>query len=279
MRIGIFARTFAGAGLDGALDAVVESGIGTIQFNLALAGVGSLPPAIPPRLAESVRGAVERRGLEMVAVSGTYNMAHPDPAVRRAGAAALERLVIAAPALGTRIVTICTGTRDPHDMWRRHPDNGSASAWADMLEGVEAAVAVAERHGVVVAFEPEPANVVDGAEAGRRLLDAIDSAHLGVVVDAANLVAPDPPDRHAATLERAFEVLGGDVVLAHAKDVAADGAFVPAGRGWVDYPHYVSLLRAIGYDGCIVLHGLEPSDVPTSVAFLAAQLRLAAEIG
>jgi sugar phosphate isomerase/epimerase len=278
MRPGIFAKTFADGSLEASLDAVAASGMRAIQFNLALTGGPSLPDDVPPGLAAWVRDVVAARGLEIVAVSGTCNLAHPSHDVRRHCLAALEALVAAAPTLGTRVVTLCTGTRDPEDMWRWHPDNATREAWADMLGSVGYVVQLAERHDVVVAFEPEPANVVADAGAGRRLLDEIASPHLKVVVDAANLVGPGELERQAEVLERAFESLGADLVLAHAKDVRADGAIVPAGQGELDYARYVALLRQAGYDGALVLHGLAPADVPASVAFLERHLAGVAEV-
>jgi sugar phosphate isomerase/epimerase len=275
MRAGIFAKTFAAAGsLDAALDAVVASGLHAIQFNLALTGGPSLPSAgLPPELTRDVREAMRARGLEMVAVSGTFNMAYPDHDVRRHGLEALDRLIAAAPALGTHVVTLCTGSRDTQDMWRRHPDNATDAAWGDMRSCVADALRVGEAHDVVLAVEPEHGNVVADAPAARRLLDELASPHLKVVIDAANLILPGQLADQHATLERAFELLGDELVLAHAKDVLDDGTVVPAGRGGLDYPHYVSLLRQAGFDGPLVLHGLEPDDVAASVSFLERHLR------
>ena len=73
------------------------------------------------------------------------------------------------------MVTLCTGTRDPDDMWRAHPDNATPGAWRDSVEQIAAALAVAEAHGVTLAFEPEHNNVVRDAPAGRRLLDELRS--------------------------------------------------------------------------------------------------------
>ena len=272
MRLGIFAKTFARPALEDALDAVLASGVRAIQFNLALTGGPSLPPAIPAALADAVRAAVAERELEMAAVSGTYNMAHPDAGVRRDGAAALAELIAAAPRLGTRVVTLCTGTRDRDDMWRAHPDNGTPAAWRDAVESIGAAVAVAERHGVVLAFEPEHNNVVVDAAAGRRLLDEIGSPRLRVVLDAANLIRPGELGRQGDTLRAAVALLGDALVLAHAKDVQPDGTVVAAGRGALDYGLYVSLLREAGYDGPLVLHGLGEAEVPAAVGFLRGYL-------
>ena len=157
-------------------------------------------------------------------------------------------------------------------MWRWHPDNATPAAWTDMRASIGQALRCAEAHDVVLGVEPEHGNVVVDAPAARRLLDEVGSPHLKVVLDAANLIRPGELDRQARTLGRAFELLGGELVLAHAKDVLDDGTVVAAGQGGLDYARYVSLLRAAGYDGPLVLHGLTPAEVPASVAFLERQL-------
>jgi sugar phosphate isomerase/epimerase len=273
MRLGIFAKTFARRTLGEALDALSASGIEAIQFNMALTGGPSLPPLVPASLADEVGAAVDARGLEMAAVSGTYNMAHPDARVRSQGASALAVLIAAAPRLGTNVVTLCTGSRDALDMWRAHPDNGTPDAWRDAVEAIAAALMVAERHGVVLAFEPEHDNVVSDARAGRRLLDELRSEHLKVVLDAANLVVRGGLRRQRETLQEAFELLGDSLVLAHAKDVREDGVAVAPGRGGLDYRLYVGLLRAAGYDGPLVMHGLTEAEVPAAARFAREHLQ------
>jgi len=272
-QLGIFAKTFARDGLSETLDAVVGSGLRTIQFNLALTGGPSLPGEISDALAARVREETARRGLIMAAVSGTYNMAHPDPAVRADGARRLEALIAAAPGLGTSVVTLCTGTRDAQDMWRRHPGNATPDAWQDMRASLERALAAAEQHGVTLAFEPERNNVVDSAAAGRRLLDELRSARLKVVIDAANLFTGGDLDRQADTLREAFELLGDELVLAHAKDVRDDGTLVAAGRGGLDYERYLGLLADHDDSVPVVLHGLAESEVAGAVAFVRAASR------
>ncbi len=256
MELGIFAKTFVRPELAATLDAVAASGLHAMQFNLALADASTAP--------EAIRAACAEHGLTMAAVSGTYNMVHPDAGVRAAGQRRLADVIAAAPALGTRVVTLCTGTRDPDDMWRRHPDNATPEAWADLLASLEPALAAAEVHGVTLAIEPEHGNVVDSARAGRRLLDELRSPRLKVIVDPANL------DLHADVLREAFALLGDDLVLAHAKDRRADGTVVPAGTGDVDYDVFLSLLRDA--DVPLILHGLAEHEVPDALAFLRRAL-------
>ncbi|MEJ7677554.1 MAG: hypothetical protein WKG06_06725 [Segetibacter sp.] len=73
--------------------------------------------------------------------------------------------------MGTSVITLCTGTRNPGNMWLKHPENADESAWKDLLETMQSALQIAEEYQVTLAFEPEPANVVDSAEKGRKLFE------------------------------------------------------------------------------------------------------------
>ena len=276
MRLGIFAKTFARPSVEDAFDAVRAHGLAATQFNLSVAGLPSMPDSIPAELADRVRAAARARDLDIAAVSGTFNMAHPDRHERARGLRRLDVLAGACGALGTGVVTLCTGTRDRDDMWRRHADNTTTDAWRDMRDTIVAAIAIAERHDVVLAIEPEVGNVVHSPAAARRLLDDIESARLRVVIDAANLFDAEDTSRRIANSEEvlteAFDLLAGDIVLAHAKDVTAEGSFAAAGRGDVDWERYLTLLDASGYTGALVMHGLDEADVAGSTTFLAEHL-------
>ena len=83
----------------------------------------------------------------------------------------LEVLAAACRWLDTRIITLCTGTLDPDDMWKWHPENVRESTWDAWSRSMREAVKIADRHEVTLAFEPEINNVVNsvmqGAEAAR----------------------------------------------------------------------------------------------------------------
>ena len=272
MQPGIFARTFPRTSVEEVFDAVRAHGLDYTQFNMNCAGLPSMPDEIGPEVAARVREAAEERGINIAAVSGTFNMIHPDEEARRAGLQRLEVLAASCGALDTFTITLCTGTRDPHDMWRRHPGNDTPEAWRDLLSSMHTALDVAEDHGVTLAFEPEPGNVVSSAARGRRLLDEMGSTRLKVIIDAANLVQNAVPARARGALEEAFELLGADVVIAHAKDITALGEVVAAGKGIVDYDAYLGLLRRAGFGGPVVLHGLDETEVEDSVGFLRGRL-------
>jgi sugar phosphate isomerase/epimerase len=276
MRVGIFAKTFARSSLGETLDVVRTHRICCVQFNMSCAGLPPMPKEIPAELTDRIRGEMERRNLTMAAVSGTFNMIHPDCGKRREGLRRLGVLADACGRLGTSVITLCTGTRDPEDMWRHHPENDSPGAWRDLLSSMEQAVRVAEEHEVTLAFEPEVNNVVDSAEKSRRLLDEIRSSLLKVVIDGANLFHEGELSYSREVLDTAFELLGEDIVIAHAKDVKSTGEVVAAGRGELDYDRYLENLRGVGFEGPVILHGLGESEVEGSVAFLRAKLLNAA---
>jgi sugar phosphate isomerase/epimerase len=277
MKLGIFTKTFQRPTLDAKLEAVTAYGMSEVQFNLSCAGLPSLPDD-PEELDTATRGliraAFQRHGVTMSAISGTFNMIHPDVAVRNDGLRRLEVLAAACQSLGTALITLCTGTRDPENMWRRHPDNDSEEAWRDLLTTMERAVAIAATYDVTLAFEPEVANVIDSARKGRRLLDELRSPHLKVVMDGANIFHAGELAHMHAILDEAFELLGPDIALAHAKDLIRDGAAGDraAGSGVLDYEYYLALLQAAGYSGPLIMHSLQEDEVGRTVAFLEQQM-------
>ena len=268
MRIGIFAKTFAAQGALASLQAARAAGYETAQFNMACLGLPAMPEAIAPETCADIVAASRAAGVSIAAVSGTYNMIHPDPAQRAEGLRRLGVMTGAARAMGTGLVTLCTGTRDAQDQWRHHPDNSSPEAWRGLLDGMAKAVEMAEAHGVDLGIEPELANVVDSASAARRLLDELRSPRLRIVLDPANLFEVARPDEQRGIIARAVDLLADSIVMAHAKDRDAQGGFAAAGRGVIDFPHFLSCLKAAQFDGPLITHGLREDEAPAVAAFL-----------
>jgi sugar phosphate isomerase/epimerase len=269
MRLGIFAKTFVRPSLEETLDAVRAHGLDCVQFNMACVGLPSMPDRIAPETCARIRTEMAARNIEMAAVSGTFNMIHPDPGQRKDGLHRLGVLAKACPAMGTSIITLCTGTRDPENMWRSHPDNKSSEAWSDLVDCMKDAIDIAEKADVTLAFEPEANNVIDGSKKASELVWGLKSDRLRVVIDPANLFHRGEVFRMHEILDEAFKALGADIILAHAKDISQHaGQWVAAGKGILDYDYYLTWLRRIGFEGPLILHGLEESEVGESLSFL-----------
>jgi sugar phosphate isomerase/epimerase len=268
MQIGIFAKTFAATGALPVFNAVKQAGYETVQFNMACLGLPPMPESITPAIANEIAKASAASGVAIAAISGTYNMIHPDPAVRANGLTRLGTIIRAAPLMGTRLVTLCTGTRDAKDQWKHHPDNSTKEAWRDLLEEMGKAVALADENNVDLGIEPELANVVSSSQQARRLINELKSLRLRIVLDPANLFEVASPHESRATISQAVDLLGDRIAMAHAKDRRANGEFTAAGSGIIDFSHFIQCLRSAGFDGPLVTHGLSEQEAPAVATFL-----------
>ena len=274
-QIGILlATTFTTGTLEARLAAAKANGLACVQMSMAAAGLPEMPDQIPAELPDRMRRESSARGIVIASMTGTFNMTHPDEEHRRTGLRRLRVLAEMCPRMGTSFIHVCTGTRDPNNMWQYHPDNGSPESWRDMAACVREATDIARQANVVLAFEPEVSNVVDSARKARRLLDEIGSPHLKVTMDPANLFHAGELPRMKEILDEAFALVGKDIVLCHAKDLDHDGeaGHKPAGHGVLDYDRYMSLLRKYEFKGPILLHGLTVEQVPGCLAFVRAKL-------
>ena len=94
--------------------------------------------------------------------------------------------------------------------------------------------------------------------------------YIKVVIDGANLFHTGELPMMAHILEQAFQLLGPDIVLAHAKDLSRDGdaGHEAAGQGLLDYRLYTRLLQKYGYTDPLVLHSLTEAQLPGCLRFL-----------
>jgi sugar phosphate isomerase/epimerase len=313
MHLGIFAKTFPRPALEETLDAVVAHGLTHIQFNMSCMGLPTLPDRLDEGSCVWIAQALHERGLTMAAISGTFNMCDPSDSRLEHNLRRLDVLAGACRWLDTRIITLCTGTLDSHDMWKWHFDNARKNSWERLIQTMREAVKIADRYEVTLAFEPEVNNIVSSTMRARRLLDEIDSPWLKVVIDPANLFHVGNLSRLYEVLNEAFDWLGSDIVLAHAKRpprvedtpefglrdieslmqlatgrvrpevVATFREKIATEQGsqeleqylrWQPfYEPYLSGLSKLGFGGALIMHGLEEKEVSMAATFLGTLLQ------
>ena len=309
MHLGIFAKTFPRPTLEETLDAIVDHGLWHVQFNMACAGLPTLPERLDENLCRWIAQLLRERGMTMAALSGTFNLCDPDESRLKDNLQRLNGLAMACRWLDTRIITLCTGTRDGDDMWKWHPENVGRSAWDTLVQSMRHAVQIADRNEVTLAFEPEMHNIVNSVAKARRLLDEIGSPWLKVVIDPANLVASGDMSRMSEIFNETFDWLGPDIVLAHAKDPIDDvdiealmeiedrmaASFGPLPRHpslrsevfkmmldeltsppirdlFLFYLQYFRWLKRIEFMAPVIMHGLPENRVGKMQEFLTRQL-------
>lgn len=230
-------------------------------------GVIEIPPEITDETIDAILAASEKYDLPIIATNGTFNMAHPDKAVREEGLARFDGFLEASAALGAEYISLCSGTRAKSGLWDYSPENAGEEAYRDSLETIRRASVMAEKYGLILAIESEAANVVSSPEIARRMLDDVGSPNLKMILDCANLfhAGHAHPEEVEETIRKAFDYYGHDIALAHGKDILpGEGiAFTGTGRGIVDFTLTAKLLREYDFKGDMFLHGIyDEEDMP-----------------
>jgi sugar phosphate isomerase/epimerase len=270
MKLGIFAKTFSRPTIEELFQSIAGYEMNSVQFNLSCAGLEPLPKNVPSELAQRIADSAEQAKVELSAISGTFNMAHPDPVDRSRNLIKFEGLCEVAARLHIPVITLCTGTRDPVNMWKWHPENDSKEAWDDMVQSIESALIAAEKNNLILAFEPESENIVNSAARARKLLNELGNPRLRIVIDPANLISHGCNQKEV--LDEAFVLLADSIVIAHAKDRNKDFQACAAGKGVLDFEHYLRCARQSGFTGPLIMHGLDETDVAFSREFLRQKL-------
>jgi sugar phosphate isomerase/epimerase len=273
--LGVMLREVKQPSFDESLERVHDMGFECAQLNLNMLGLPTLPASMPPGKAGEIGASFWAYGLNLAALSGTFNVAHPDKNVRNDGIAGIRTLCEGAEKMGTQIITLCTGTRNTENMWRAHPDNDTKDAWRDMISTYKQITKIAENNSMTLAFETEVSNIVNTVDKAFRLLDEIASENLKLVMDPANLLMPDDLTRQREIFDEAFDKLGNKIVLAHAKDIGefdnntGELARVAVGKGLLDFEYYFQKLKGSSYQGPIIIHNLTEDEMPSSRDFIS----------
>lgn len=272
MEIGVFSKTYQTADLEETCRRMKAHGIRHTQLNLANAGLDTLPEDIRDEDLSRIRSVLDAYGMVPDAMTGTFNMIDPDEDRRRSGCRQFALQCRIARELGIPVVTLCTGSKHPKSKWTWHDDNLKDSAMDDLMRSTEAILAYAQENGVTLGVETEASNIINTPERARQYLDRVGSEHLKIIMDGANLFRPEQVPDMDSVLSNAFELLGRDIVLAHAKDFAVSGnslVFTAVGQGVLNYDLYLRLLEESGYAGALIMHGLTEEQVPGSMRFLS----------
>jgi sugar phosphate isomerase/epimerase len=137
---------------------------------------------------------------------------------------------------------------------------------------LEHRLGIAERHDIRIGVEPELGNAVSSAAKAAELISTMKSNRIRIVFDAANLFEIASASEQRRIIEAAIDRLGPSIEIAHAKDRNADASFAAAGTGVIDFRHYLAALKAAGFAGDLITHGLSAQEAPGVAKFLKAAL-------
>lgn len=122
----------------------------------------------------------------------------------------------------------------------------SEEALGSFLRGLAPVVECAEHWGVSMAIEPVWKHIVYNADRAVKVLDAIKSPNLRIILDPVNLLYPGNADDQEKVIGDAIDKLGEHVAVVHLKDFAREGGglrSIAAGTGEMDYTQILRFMK------------------------------------
>lgn len=266
MEFGVLAHNAGPSPLHELPRRIGERGFKYVQLALAKAitdidtSLGRLSPGLANRVAEEF----ERHGVRIPVLGCYIDMVHPDEETRRYGVERFKEHIRMARHFGTAMIASETGFESSR--------YSGEQAWELMRHTVEELLEEAEKWGTIVAIEPCNGQIVHTAEQWQRLSEEAPSSNLGAVLDPNNILHAGNFARQDEVIRDAFERLGNRIVLAHAKDktYGPDGklAEVCAGKGGMNYPLFMELLRKHKPYVHVTLEAVAPEEMDEALRFM-----------
>ena len=202
MKLGVYNAILHDRPLEDAIKVIADLGLNGIEINSG----GFLPPVhIPeideiiadPAAAKAYLARFDGTGVEIAGLNCNGNPLHPNPVIGEKHAEDIRRSIRAAAALGqTRVVTMSglpggePGTLHPN--WIVNAWNSAALdvldyQWEIAVRFWSEIDQLAGDHGVKVALELHPQNLVFNARDIRKLVELTGATNIGVEMDASHL--------------------------------------------------------------------------------------------
>lgn len=215
-----------------------------LAFSKVIGGFTFDDCALTEGLAAYARRVFSRAGLD-VAVLGCYlNLAHPDPdKLREIQSRYFGHLRVAA-LMGAGVVGTETGAPNPE--YKMDANTHTQAALEAFIRGLAPVVEQAEHWGVTMAIEPVWKHIVYDADQAVKVLRAIASPNLRIILDPVNLLYPGNVDQADRVIGQAIDKLGDRVAVVHLKDYIPQGddlKALAAGTGEMDYTAILRFMK------------------------------------
>ncbi len=210
------------------------------------------PELLTDELAEQVRAELEKNGQHCVLLGCYLNLCSPDLEAHAKTLEIYKAHLRFAKKIGALLVGTETGA--PNTTYTPCPECYTEEALQLFIERVKPVVEYAEEIGQYFAIEPVAKHIVSTPERCERVIKAVNSPNLKVILDAVNLLDENNiQDKEAIVLD-GIARLAPYTELLHMKDcrpdtVVRDGEIIPyvatmaCGLGEMDYRPLVALAK------------------------------------
>ena len=216
-----------------------------LAFSKVIKGVTFDACALTEGLAFHAKRILAKQDLD-TAVLGCYlNLAHPDPQKLAEIQSRYFGHIRVAAILGPSVVGTETGAPNPE--YKMDRNTHTEEALESSIRGLAPVVEYAEHYGVTVAIEPVWKHIVYNGERAEKVLNAIRSPNLRIILDPVNILWKGNLAEREQVIGDAIERLADYIAVVHLKDYTPDGEeirSIAAGTGEMDYTQILRFVKA-----------------------------------
>ena len=220
MNIGIRLHDTAGTNLAEHLAAAKAQGFTCVHLALARLipgfSMAKAPELLTDELAAEVKAELDKNGQTCVLLGCYLNLCSPDLESHEHTVEIYKAHLRFAKMIGATLVGTETGA--PNTTYSTCPECYTEEALQLFIERVTPVVRYAEEIGQLFAIEPVIRHIVSTPERCERVLKAVNSPNLKVILDAVNLLSEDNCADAKAIIADGIARLGKDTMLLHMKD-------------------------------------------------------------
>lgn len=251
MNIGIRLHDTLGTNLEEHLRSAREQGFRCAHIAMSKCVPGfsmkDAPTLLTDELAQEVRALLEKYGMECAVLGCYLNLATPDEEELAASVACYKAHLRFARAIGAGVVGTETGA--PNTGYKTVPECFTEESLQLFIDRVRPVVQYAEEIGAVLAIEPVCRHIVSTPERARKVLDAIGSSNLQIILDTVNLLNMRNHTRMDELVAQSIELFGERIRVLHMKDYlpvegAEDVKSMACGTGMMDYTRLLAFAKA-----------------------------------
>lgn len=246
MQLGIRLHDTKKLPLEGRIEDVKNLGFkcGHLALGKVIDEFPTTDEAMTPGLAMYVKDVFAKNNVH-IAVLGCYlNLADPNEEQLKKTMHRYMAHIRFASWLGCGVVGTETGC--PNETYTHVPECHNEESLQLFIKNLRPIVEYAEKMGVVLAIEPVWKHIVCNPKRARKVLDAINSPNLQIILDPVNLLDISNYQNQVAIVDEAIALLGEDVAMVHIKDFKVeDGKMISvgAGLGQMDYTSLIKFMK------------------------------------
>ena len=253
------------------LDAIRALGLTGAAFH----GAGDQLFDVQPAECAKVRAVYAEAGMDQPQFGVGFRecLFDHDPHVRAYAVSKIERGIEVARALDAHTCLIRTGSLDPAGSYSPCRENLEPESRERLIETLKRIAVKAEEEGVTIAIETHALTIMGSPEINRKIIAAVGSRRMGVVMDYVNHFQSMHQVYHSTErLDHIYDLMGPISPVAHCKDIRAKPGLVlhideeVPGEGELDMATALKRWHALYPDGYMLLEHLSEDRYPLAAA-------------